>query len=169
MDSNPAVTDTATTPTINLYPFLMSYGSGNQLIVDWLRVRKYVALPPTVAIGLEESNPTAVTVADFQAVQSTGAVTLTWQTANEIDLIGFHLYRSASEDGEKGKLNTALIPAEHPGQLVGADYEYIDPVEPGHNWYYWLEVVTTRGSEWLGPLISLPQLPYRVLLPVVRR
>ncbi len=66
-------------------------------------------------------------------------------------------------------LNAAMIPAEHPGQLVGADYDYIDPVEPGQSWYYWLEVVTTRGSEWLGPLNSLSQLPYWVLLPLLVR
>ena len=58
IDSNPAETyisgNGTTVPTNNLPAFLMSYGSGNQFIVDWIRVRHYCGADPTVTVGDEE-------------------------------------------------------------------------------------------------------------------
>ncbi len=49
-------TGTANTsvPTSNIPPFLMSYGNGNQFVVDWTRVRKWIGQDPTTSIEAEE-------------------------------------------------------------------------------------------------------------------
>ena len=54
IDDNPAETDTADVPTIDLPAFLMSYGSGNQFIVDWIRIRHYCGADATATVGDEE-------------------------------------------------------------------------------------------------------------------
>ena len=56
IDGNQAETNTASTPTGNLYPFLMSYADGgtNQLIVDWIRVRQYCGANAIATVGSEE-------------------------------------------------------------------------------------------------------------------
>jgi predicted GH43/DUF377 family glycosyl hydrolase len=55
IDDNPVETDTADVPTINLPAFLMSYGSGNQFIVDWIRIRHYCGADATATVGDEEA------------------------------------------------------------------------------------------------------------------
>ena len=49
-------TGTANTsvPTSNIPPFLMSYGNGNQFVVDWTRVRKWIGQDPTTSVEAEE-------------------------------------------------------------------------------------------------------------------
>ncbi len=58
IDDNPTETTTGdggtSVPTMNLPPFLMSYGSGNQFVVDWTRVRKWAGADPTTLLGGEE-------------------------------------------------------------------------------------------------------------------
>ncbi|HOT16760.1 MAG TPA: DUF2341 domain-containing protein [Bacteroidales bacterium] len=40
--------------TANLYPGLMSFGNGNQFVVDWTRVRKWAGADPVTTLGTEE-------------------------------------------------------------------------------------------------------------------
>jgi hypothetical protein len=58
IDDNPAETTTGTAntsvPTLNIPPFLMSYGDGNQFVVDWTRVRKWIGQDVPVTVGNEE-------------------------------------------------------------------------------------------------------------------
>jgi uncharacterized repeat protein (TIGR01451 family) len=44
-------------PTINLPAFLMSYGSGNQFIVDWVRIRKWCGANAGASVGTEQPRP----------------------------------------------------------------------------------------------------------------
>ena len=55
IDSLPV--QTATTPANSLSPFLMSYGSGNQFDIDWIRVRKYCGSDAQAAVGSAEQRP----------------------------------------------------------------------------------------------------------------
>ena len=54
IDNHPVETVNTGVPTMNLPPFLMSYGNGNQFKVDWTRVRKWAGTDPTASIGSEE-------------------------------------------------------------------------------------------------------------------
>ncbi len=95
--------------------------------------------------------PTRVALRSFTADVSGDRVTLTWETALEIDNAGFHLYRAGEPEGDRVRVNQELIGATAaPGQ--GATYTYRD--EPGSGqFFYWLEDVDTQGYGTLhGPL-----------------
>jgi hypothetical protein len=92
---------------------------------------------------------------------------LDWETANEVGLVGFNIYRSDSLDGVRQKLNTNLLPAKNPGQMIGATYQFNDTVDQGQNYYYWLELVLTEGTELIEPV--KPDTYYSVFIPVIVR
>ena len=74
-----------------------------------------------------------------------GTVTLTWETAAEIDNAGFNCYRARAKKGAYQNLNSFLIPAPGSPQ-EGAVYEYTDtPGCPGV-YYYKLEDIDTSGA-----------------------
>jgi hypothetical protein len=116
-----------------------------------------------------------VTLTSFTAVGGDGQVLLEWETASEINNIGFNLWRSTSETGSYVKLNASLIPSQALGSVVGAYYSYTDSdVINGTTYYYKLESVDTNGSsEFHGPITATPEgqptatpTPYRVYLPL---
>ena len=73
-------------------------------------------------------------------------VTVTWETASEVDAAGFRLYRSSAPDGPFEIVTPELIPAEG-DPLTGASYSYQDrDVRWGRRYYYQLEEVTLDGS-----------------------
>ncbi len=122
------------------------------------------ANPFQVNVHLIQS-PTAVTVSSFSGESRPNAVQLDWETANEVSLVGFNVYRSETVDGVKEKLNASLLPARNPGQMVGSTYHYNDAVQPGKHYYYWLELVQTEGSELISP--AELNTDYWILLPVI--
>ena len=61
VDSLPV--QTASTPANTLNPFLMSYGSGNQFDVDWIRVRKYCGSDAVASVGAAEPRPLSPSIA----------------------------------------------------------------------------------------------------------
>ncbi len=116
-------------------------------------------------------HPTAVTVAAFTAWPAGGGLQVAWETASEIDVLGFNLYRGPSSAGEYLLLNQELIACQAPGSLLGASYTWQDAsVQPGATYAYRLEVVQANGaSDWYGPvLVRVPQEGFtRVYLPLV--
>jgi hypothetical protein len=97
--------------------------------------------------------PTAVDLVDFTATGDGDAVRVEWETAQEINNLGFNLYRSTQKNGSYQKLNPSLIP----GQLysvTGKRYTYIDSnVTKGHIYYYKLEDIDASGKHsWYGPV-----------------
>jgi hypothetical protein len=98
---------------------------------------------------------TEVELLYFNAQPGDGVITLQWATATERDNYGFNLYRATSEDGERTRLNEALIPSlVAPGSLFGAEYEFVDSTaEAGVQYYYWLEDVDIHMlSTFHGPV-----------------
>ncbi len=90
--------------------------------------------------------PTAVVIEDLRVKPSMGAVVLDWQTATEINLLGFKLYRALEPDGDMQAIQEGLLPAQNPGQMVGASYEYVDSnINQGDTYAYKLRVFTTDG------------------------
>ncbi|OOP56662.1 MAG: hypothetical protein AYP45_07870 [Candidatus Brocadia carolinensis] len=79
--------------------------------------------------------PTAITLAYFRAKAGKGGhVTLTWETATEVDNAGFNLYRSKRRNGHYTQVNNAIIPAQSDA-VSGASYRYIDT--PGKGTFYY--------------------------------
>lgn len=73
-------------------------------------------------------------------------LTINWTTENEIDIVGFNLYRSDTPDGEFVKINDELIP---PGDdpFVGSKHEFVDDdVIRGRTYYYQLEIIDRQGT-----------------------
>ncbi|MDX9954568.1 MAG: GEVED domain-containing protein [Anaerolineae bacterium] len=98
--------------------------------------------------------PTAVTLARFEAAAQGEAILITWETATELDNLGFNLYRSAVPTGPWTQVNAAFIPAQAPGAVFGAVYELLDTgVTPGAPIHYRLEDVDIHGvSTFHGPI-----------------
>ncbi len=87
------------------------------------------------------SPATPVTLAGLTASREDGGVRVAWETAAEIRNLGFHVYRSASPDGEKVCLTAGLIAGLGTGD--GRAYEFVDAgADPAATLYYWVEDVS---------------------------
>lgn len=103
-------------------------------------------------------SPTAVDLLSFTGTRMADGILLEWQTANEIDNLGFNLYRAASESGTKVKLNADLIPTKvMPGSLVGASYSFEDfTATASEAYFYWLEDVEASGTTTMHGPVEVP-------------
>jgi glycosidase len=98
--------------------------------------------------------PTAIDLVSFTASPRQAAIVLRWETATEIDNLGFNLYRAEALEGERTRLNASFIPSQAPGSPAGAVYTWRDRnAQPGVTYYYWLEDVDLHGATSLhGPV-----------------
>jgi hypothetical protein len=112
------------------------------------------------------SNPTAVTLAGFDAYQEGDHIVVAWETLSEIDTMGFHLWRGSSAAGPSERLNTTIIPAQAPGSGQGFAYAWRDrSVQPATRYYYWLEDVAVSGAATRhGPVDAIVEVPVAVRL-----
>lgn len=99
-------------------------------------------------------NPSAVSIISFDAENQEDGILLTWETAEELNNLGFNLYRAEDLQGPKVQVNSKLIPSQNPGGTSGAVYEFLDrQVVAGKNYYYWLEDIDFRLLSTLyGPI-----------------
>lgn len=69
-----------------------------------------------------------------------------WTTENEIDVLGYNLYRADTPDGEFVQVNDVLIkPALDP--LVSSEHVYEDEgMVRGRTYYYILETIDRNGN-----------------------
>jgi hypothetical protein len=98
--------------------------------------------------------PTAVDLISFDAVYKKKSVILNWETASELDTVGFNIYRSRTIDGVKKKINPEIIAALKPGMPAGAFYTFIDTtVKADRKYFYWLESLDINNeSDLHGPV-----------------
>ena len=111
--------------------------------------------------------PTAVTLTSFSGSTQLRTIQLNWETATEMGLDGFNVWRSEALDGDKVKQNGELIVAQYPGQNLGWTYQFSEVVSAGKSYYYWVELVLTGSSEFTGPVILTTD--YMFHLPVIQR
>ena len=111
-------------------------------------------------------NPTAVTLASFAATWDGDAVQVAWETALEIDTVGFNVWRSTAPDGVYVRVNGSLIPSTSLGSVFGASYSYVDEgVIPGGTYYYKLEELEVSGGRnWYGPTVTAGDGPTAAML-----
>ncbi len=80
-------------------------------------------------------------------VTSPAQITITWETASEVEAAGFQLYRSAPDAEDYVRISKELIVATG-DPLVGAAYQYTDEeVTWGKRYRYQLEEVTLTGKQ----------------------
>ena len=106
---------------------------------------------------------------------------VTVETASKKDNLGLNLYCTVYADGAgKIQLNSALIPSNAPGDMLGSSYLYLDSVNlvPGATYYYWLEDVDMSGTLTMhGPVSARlagagdgnaqPSMSYVIFLPAI--
>ena len=107
----------------------------------------------TRVIVQSNHTPTVVKLKSFTATGNGKHVKVDWETASEIDNLGFNLYRSTKKGGRYTKLNKSLIP----GLLsspTGRKYTYADKkVIKGKLYYYKLEDIDLSGKKTMhGPI-----------------
>ncbi|NMC01553.1 MAG: hypothetical protein GYA30_04165, partial [Chloroflexi bacterium] len=99
-----------------------------------------------------------VDLTDFSAAaQADGSVQVTWETATELDNLGFNLYRAEAAGGPWTQLNAALIPAQTPGATFGNVYTWSDSDAPSGTVYYRLEDLDVNGTSTFHGPISVTQ------------
>lgn len=118
----------------------------------------------------ESYNPTAVNLAHFGAVPDGDVIRVEWETAMELNNVGFNLYRSEASDGGYARLNETLILSQSPGSVSGAAYMWMDEdVQPGVTYYYKLEDIEVGGARTLhGPVSTSTQGPTAISLTSFR-
>ena len=100
---------------------------------------------------------TAVKLVSFAGAGVDGAVELTWETATELDNVGFHLYRATSPEGPLQRVTAHVIPGLG-SSPAGAFYRYVDDgLTNGTTYYYELEDIETTGRTTRhGPVSATP-------------
>ncbi len=114
--------------------------------------------------------PTAVDVANLRAQKQDTAITISWQSNSEADIVGFNLYRRDSLTGTFTLLNTTPILANGSGSPAGFDYTYDDTTaQADAHYWYGLTIVRLDGStEAYGIAdVNLQRQTQRVFLPVL--
>jgi len=97
--------------------------------------------------------PTAVDLISFTATGCADTVLVEWETAQEVNNLGFNLYRSTESNGSYTKLNKQLIPGLI-SAVSGQQYRYTDKdVISSVLYYYMLEDVDLSGTRTMhGPI-----------------
>ena len=103
---------------------------------------------------ITEVAETGVSLNHISAALVEKAVEISWETASEVNNLGFNLYRGLSAAGPKEKLNQDFIPSQVIGSTSGARYTYLDrDLLEGGNYFYWLESIDLSGGTRLyGPV-----------------
>jgi len=147
IDDNSVETVNANVPTMGLFPFLMSYGNGNQFIVDWTRVRKFSNNEPTSTVGSVENNPLPVELSSFSASVIGSSIKLNWRTEIEVNNYGFEIERKV------GNLQSSVGKYEKIGFVNGngnsnspKSYSYEDKGLTPEKYNYRLKQIDNDGQ-----------------------
>lgn len=123
------------------------------------------------AVKIIAAAPTAVSLVDYSVEHvSVNEVELRWETAMEVDHVGFNLYRGETADfvdAEPIHFEPAAVTG---GSRTGAIYRYTDTEVTDGQWWYWLESVDTTGQKEVEGvlMVEVPRF-YEMFLPFVRR
>lgn len=109
--------------------------------------------------SVEFSAPTAVNLMEFEAVRHGESVLLNWRTANEVDNLGFNIYRE--EAGGRTRVTpeilagSALLAGPGTALAAGKSYAWMDrPPGGAEDARYWLQAIDLDGqSFWRGPVV----------------
>ena len=122
-----------------------------RIIADAWPLLRRVGLPLLLLAPASVTVLAGLALKDLKATAHGQAIVITWETAYEIDMLGFHIQRATEQHGSYARIS-GIIPAI--GGMVGADYEYTDAnVTPGVTYWYRLEAMETSGYiEYYGPV-----------------
>lgn len=123
----------------------------------------------SVTVEVRQS-PTAVSVGSFAAQRQGAEMRLAWDTSDEINTLGFMIYRQALPVGVWELLTPEMIPAQTPGMLLGAQYAWLDATAQPETAYAYrlVEIGRDGGRAPLGVIETVAQAFLR-FLPAVRK
>lgn len=99
-----------------------------------------------------------VELTSFTAEPSAGRVTLRWETASEVENVGFNVLRATERDGAFGKINDALI-AGAGTSTERHSYSFVDENINGGLYFYKLEAVATNGDKQYSEIVEVRPTP----------
>ena len=90
---------------------------------------------------------TGVHIASFGAKAAADGVTVSWQTEDELDMMGFRVLRRADAEPAFAPIHSDVIVSVHSGSAQGNEYTYVDrlALQPGLH-HYALEIVKVDGT-----------------------
>ncbi|MBI2471524.1 MAG: right-handed parallel beta-helix repeat-containing protein [Planctomycetes bacterium] len=107
-------------------------------------VSNYVDYDPWLASS-QSCVPTIIELVSFTAkADDDGNVIIRWETASEIDTVGFNLYRARQKNGTYEKINNNTIASEG-SDVEGANYRFEDNKPGWGSFYYKIEDVDSYG------------------------
>ncbi|MGD8686616.1 MAG: DUF2341 domain-containing protein, partial [Syntrophobacterales bacterium] len=122
---------------------------------DWIKTEYNNQSNPSAfySIGTDVSPATAVDLVSFTARGAGSSVLVEWETAQELNNMGFYLYRASKPWGPFTQLTDKLISGLS-FSIVGREYSFEDKdVTPGEIYYYQLEDMDIFGKKTLhGPI-----------------
>jgi len=120
-----------------------------------------------------ENLPGSILLSAFYSFPQDAWLQVTWETALEVNVQGFNLYRRPNPDEAWVQVNDQLIQAANLGGFGNVNYTWLDTgAQPGAFYEYMLEEVDSSGRmHQYGPSGSTPaRLVYQQLfLPLVQR
>mgnify|MGYP006278308675 CR=1 FL=1 len=98
------------------------------------------------ATSLGDVEPIKISLVSFTAVVTESGVRITWQAVDEINHVGYNVYRSNRAESGYAKINSALITtaAQTHGDIC--TYDYVDAVDNHATYFYKLEDVNLDGE-----------------------
>jgi MYXO-CTERM domain-containing protein len=127
--------------------------------IDWITTDYNAQSSPATFIGYTNGATgetpvtihTNVDILSFDATDQCAGTTLAWQTADEIDTLGFNVYRDVG--GARTVLNPTLIPGGSLSGGGGHSYTFVDPGAQDASRTYFLEQVAfDLTSRSFGPV-----------------
>ncbi|MEM7535400.1 MAG: SdrD B-like domain-containing protein, partial [Chloroflexota bacterium] len=120
--------------------------------------------------------PTSVLLSSRDVAMTDDGVTLSWSTADETELIGFHVMTIGEESGDYIQLTSdaEMIVAQHSGRTNGADYAYtlmsddeaMDEAVDADR-HYILAMVMADGTQMFMDMGLPSQMEWTIYLPVL--
>lgn len=94
----------------------------------------------------------AVTLVYFRAAGSPTQISLEWETASEIDMVGFYILKSETLSGDYEPISSLIHSLGD--SFGGATYLHVDSsINQGQTYYYKLQVLDrNQNSEYFGPI-----------------
>jgi len=137
-------------------------GETFSVIVEFIAALDTTGLPDESTVNIASSQgitdtaevqaftATSVELAQREIAYENSNVILRWETADETDLVGFHIYRQlvGNENDDLMQLTADLLVAKKSGSSSGAAYVYEDEtVLTPTDYRYFVGIVDTNGLE----------------------
>ncbi|MEM7355408.1 MAG: discoidin domain-containing protein, partial [Acidobacteriota bacterium] len=96
--------------------------------------------PPSITVEYADLTPPETIVSLTTRVDG-GDVTLTWEANSEVDLVGYHVYRSTTLSNPRHRLAVRLTDSPI------TETTYLDPDRNDRTYYYWVNAIDEQGNE----------------------